>query len=67
MIRERSCMTCGGTGWQWLDNSWLKQDGQRREQCGICGGSGKSNFHNYDYAFVKLQTARRLQHSQSRL
>ena len=61
----KSCMTCGGTGWQWLDNSWMSDDGQRREQCGICGGSGVSDYHNSDALFVRRQAKHRGDRSRS--
>jgi hypothetical protein len=57
--KEKACMTCGGTGWQWLNKSWLKQDGYRRERCGICGGTGISSYHHYDSDFVRRQRERR--------
>ena len=55
METAKDCMTCGGTGWQWLNNSWFKQDGQRRARCGVCSGTGKSDWHNYDASFVRQQ------------
>ena len=38
--RQKRCRRCDGTGQVLLMNSWFTSDGYRREQCGICAGSG---------------------------
>lgn len=55
----KDCMTCGGTGWQILNRSHYTADGYRREKCGICGGSGKSDYHHHATDFVRMQRERR--------
>lgn len=56
----RDCEPCGGTGWQWLNRSWLTADGYHRERCGICGGSGKSDYRYADARFIREQARRRI-------
>lgn len=46
----RDCEVCGGTGKLTLMRSWFHSDGYRRERCGICHGTGKSNYRNPPYA-----------------
>lgn len=53
-----SCRTCGGTGKIFTANSWFPADGYRRTQCGICAGSGFSNYHD-DPEYVRWQAERR--------
>lgn len=53
--KPKNCMTCGGTGWQWLSNSWFIADGWRKEKCGICDGTGLSTYTHHDTRFVRLQ------------
>lgn len=48
------CRTCGGTGWQWLLRTWFRGDGYRKSRCGVCGGTGKSNYRD-DPAFIRGQ------------
>lgn len=60
MIKDKDCMTCGGTGSVWLDNSWFMRDGQNRQRCAICAGTGKSPLHNFDSDFVRRQRDRRI-------
>lgn len=40
----KPCALCGGSGWLHLLNSWFRSDGFRRERCGICAGTGKSDY-----------------------
>jgi hypothetical protein len=54
----KDCMTCGGTGRQILNVSHFTADGVRPVCCGICGGTGKSDYH-HDSAFVREQKERR--------
>lgn len=42
--RTADCRLCEGAGYLYLMNSWFSSDGYRRSRCGICGGSGKSNY-----------------------
>lgn len=58
MSGKQSCVTCGGTGWQWLMRSWFLQDGYYRTRCGICSGSGVSGYRG-DPKFSRWQAARR--------
>ena len=51
-----SCATCGGKGWQLLNNSWQLADGFRKERCGICAGTGDSVVAG-EAAFVRMQAA----------
>lgn len=53
------CRNCGGTGWLMLLNSMWKADGLRREHCGICGGSGQSDFRP-SADFAAFQTRARV-------
>lgn len=57
-MKVKTCMTCGGTGWQLIDRSWFRSDGMSRIRCGICAGSGKSNYRD-DPKFVQGQKRRR--------
>lgn len=57
-MSNRVCATCGGTGWQILDRSWFPADGFYRAKCGICEGTGRSNYRD-DPKFVKEQARRR--------
>lgn len=41
---DRACCLCEGTGHLYLMRSWFPADGYYRQQCGICGGSGKSSY-----------------------
>ncbi len=61
----RDCETCGGTGWQWLLRSWFPADGMRRSRCGICSGTGKSNYRHWMRDFVAHQAAWRAERDQS--
>lgn len=61
MAKEKQCMTCGGTGWQWLQNSWYAGD-VRKERCHICSGTGKSDHHETDSKFVRNQRELRASH-----
>lgn len=58
-MRTITCDTCGGTGWQILNRSAFASDGYRRTRCGICAGSGESDFHHHDRPFVNEQARRR--------
>lgn len=40
----RDCVQCEGTGRVVLLRSWFTSDGFRFGTCGICSGTGKSNF-----------------------
>jgi DnaJ-class molecular chaperone len=53
-----ACASCGGTGEQWLMNSWFPEDGYRRARCGICTGAGKSDYRD-DAEFCRRQAERR--------
>lgn len=53
-MAERACGSCGGTGWWWLNRSWFKTDGYRRERCHICGGTGRSDYRD-STEFVRRQ------------
>lgn len=57
--KSQKCMTCGGTGWQWLNRSWYTVDGKYKIRCGVCSGTGESDYHNTDAAFVRAQKAAR--------
>jgi len=52
MIRAtKQCKTCGGTGLVYEAKTWFTADGYRRSRCGICKGSGESEYQpNSDYA-----------------
>ena len=45
MARERDCKLCEGTGFLYLMNSWFHHGGYRRSRCGLCAGTGKSNYN----------------------
>lgn len=65
----KKCVQCGGTGWLWLSKGWITADGLRRERCGLCGGTGKSDYRSPDRGFndfVRLQAQRREVHAQGR-
>lgn len=38
------CRTCDGTGTVFLMNSWFIRDGLCRSRCGICSGTGLSDY-----------------------
>ncbi len=59
---KQTCETCGGTGKIYCLNGWLVSDGYRREQCGICGGTGVSDFRDSDRKYVRWQKERRSEH-----
>lgn len=61
-MSEKTCETCGGTGKIYCRNSWFPADGYRRERCGICRGTGKSDFRENDRAYVRWQKERRAEH-----
>lgn len=44
MSVQRSCKSCGGTGWEWFSRSWFTDDGYYKQHCAICGGSGASAY-----------------------
>jgi hypothetical protein len=54
----RQCATCAGTGRIYSHNSWFVSDRFYGQRCGICGGSGKSDYRN-DPDYVRFQKAAR--------
>lgn len=60
---EATCVSCGGTGWWWLNRSWFRHDGYRRERCAICAGTGRSAYRDSP-DFVRMQRERRADRAQ---
>ena len=56
-LEGAKCKMCEGTGWQYLLKTWFHVDGYRKERCGICAGTGISN---YKPSGSEVQQARRL-------
>ena len=45
MTTQKDCLQCEGTGKVVLARSWFVSDGFRFGKCGICSGTGKSNYN----------------------
>lgn len=57
--KVRDCDCCVGTGWQLLLRSMFVTDGYRRERCGVCAGSGKSNHTDKGFRAWQIKARKR--------
>ena len=57
-MKSKTCVSCAGTGWWYLDRSWFPADGYRRVHCHICKGSGESAYRD-DPEWCRQQAKKR--------
>lgn len=57
----RNCRQCDGTGKVFAARSWFTADGYSLIRCGVCVGTGKSNFQP-DPSYAAKQALLRATH-----
>lgn len=57
---QGSCVTCGGKGWQLMNNSTSLADGFHKVRCRICAGTGVSSDAGDPVAVRMQATCRKI-------